>query len=67
MTLKFLPVMFSLKRNLKIGNIAFVLSEKIMCPVSILQACEPLMIYSEYRFWVVKHEIVTKSMYIHLK
>jgi hypothetical protein len=32
-------------------------------PDTIVQACEPLMIYSEYRFWVVKHEIVTKSMY----
>jgi hypothetical protein len=34
-----------------------------LTPDTLVQVAEATMIYSEYRFWIVKNEIVTKSMY----
>jgi hypothetical protein len=34
-----------------------------LTPETLIQVSEPLNIYSEYRFWIVKNKIVTYSMY----
>jgi hypothetical protein len=34
-----------------------------LTPDSLVQVCDPIEIYAEYRFWIVKNKIITYSLY----